>query len=212
MKATICSSLVLAAVAQAASTPAAEPEARGVFDDLSNAINQAFNTQQDGTTTTSNAATTSPETNIFEELDLFFSNIGDSFTNWMDSLGEQSAPAQQQWQTSYQQLQNAVSDPTNSNTRDVLCGLTDSLNQFFDSDLPQLGFTDAPADTVDTFDLHKHMGRWYQVYAGEFIASGGESQMACITHKYTKNDDGTFSVNDAWSRVDNPGVKYGGMY
>ncbi len=51
-------------------------------------------------------------------------------------------------------------------------------------------------DTVDSLDVPKYMGTWYQVAADQYVISSFEQDDYCVTALYGDNGDGTFSVRN----------------
>lgn len=51
-------------------------------------------------------------------------------------------------------------------------------------------------DTVDTLDVPKFLGLWYQMAENKFVAATSEKDAYCATAEYGTNTDGTISVHN----------------
>lgn len=58
-------------------------------------------------------------------------------------------------------------------------------------------------DTVDSLDLPKYLGLWYQMSADQIVYSTFEKDAYCCTAKYGDNGDGTISVHN-YARIHSP--------
>ena len=58
-------------------------------------------------------------------------------------------------------------------------------------------------DTVDTLDVAKYLGLWYQVEADQIVYSTFEKDAYCCTALYGVNGDGTLSVHN-YARIGSP--------
>lgn len=61
-------------------------------------------------------------------------------------------------------------------------------------------------DTVDSLDVPKYLGLWYQMYADEAVIKSFETDSYCCTALYGDNADGTLSVHNYASQNDPTGA------
>lgn len=71
-----------------------------------------------------------------------------------------------------------------------------------------LRFEKINPDTVDSLDLPKYLGLWYQMSADQIVYSTFEKDAYCATAVYGDNGDGTISVHN-YATIGSPsGSKY----
>lgn len=150
---------------------------------------------------------------MFDQLSNLMSGLSNNVNTWAsDAINSDPARAQD-FESATQNVNGAVDkliqmaqggmpQSFDDFTQSVLCDMVDSLNAVVDSGVADFGFDLLPF-TVDQFDMSNFMGKWYQVYAGQFVIASAETNMACIESEYKQTGDTTFDLTDSWTATDN---------